>query len=118
MAICRAVLSFPQTLAATTCPCSTASWRSPVTANSRAMKTIATHACRRSSETRRDERRRDEELVRQRIHELAERRHVVVAAREVPGGSGRPSGGSGPSVRTRPGRAYPARLVHGRQTVE
>ena len=34
-----------------TSPCSIASWRRPVTANSRAMITIATHACRRSSET-------------------------------------------------------------------
>ena len=35
-----------------TSPCSIASWRRPVTANSRAMITIATHALTRSSETR------------------------------------------------------------------
>ena len=41
------VLSLPHTLAEMTWPCSTASMRRPVTANSRAMITIATHASRR-----------------------------------------------------------------------
>jgi len=51
IAICAVVLSLPHTLAPITCPCSTASRRSPVTANSRAMITIATHADSRSRET-------------------------------------------------------------------
>ena len=41
------VLSLPQTLAEMTWPCSMASMRRPVTANSREMITIATHASRR-----------------------------------------------------------------------
>ena len=45
------VFSFPSQLAEMTTPCSTATARSPVTASSRAMITIATQAARRPSET-------------------------------------------------------------------
>ena len=48
----KTVLILPQMLAGMTSPCSIASWRSPVTANSRAMITIATQALRRPSWTR------------------------------------------------------------------
>ncbi len=46
-----AVFSFPSQLAAITTPWSAATVRRPVTANSRAMITIATHAASRPSET-------------------------------------------------------------------
>ena len=49
--ICSPVFSFPIQLAAITTPRSAATLRSPVTASSRAMITIATQAARRSSET-------------------------------------------------------------------
>ena len=44
IATCATVLTLPQMLAGMTSPCSIASWRRPVTANSRAMITIATQA--------------------------------------------------------------------------
>src|SRR3954447_16169349 len=47
----KTVFSFPHRLAGMTSPCSIASWRRPVTANSRAMITIATQADTRLSET-------------------------------------------------------------------
>ena len=50
-AICSTVFTLPIQLAAITTPRSAAIARSPVTANSRAMITIATQACSRSSET-------------------------------------------------------------------
>src|SRR3954454_18628906 len=51
MATWATVLSLPQMLAGMTSPCSIASWRRPVTANSRAMMTIATQAETRLSDT-------------------------------------------------------------------
>ncbi len=51
-AICRQVLTFPNMLAAITTPAWVAPRRSTVTASSRAMITIATHAGRRPRETR------------------------------------------------------------------
>ena len=50
-ATCSAVFTFPSQLAEITTPCSTATARNPVTASSRAMITIAIHACSRSSAT-------------------------------------------------------------------
>jgi hypothetical protein len=50
-AICNPVFAFPSQLAEITTPRSAATERRPVTANSRAMITIATHAESRSSET-------------------------------------------------------------------
>ena len=50
-ATCRIVFTLPSQLAWITTPCSAATIRSPVTANSRAMITIAIHAASRSSET-------------------------------------------------------------------
>ena len=47
----RIVFTFPIQLAWITTPCSAATIRRPVTANSRAMITIAIHAASRSSET-------------------------------------------------------------------
>ena len=51
IATCVNVLSLPHTLAEITRPCSTANIRNPVTANSRAMITIATHASSRYNAT-------------------------------------------------------------------
>ena len=53
--------------------------RVTVTANSRAMITIATHAVEPVERHERDERRDDQQLVGDRVHQLAE---VVIALRE------------------------------------
>ena len=50
-AICRHVLTLPNMLAPITTPACVAPMRSTVTASSRVMITIATHAARRCSET-------------------------------------------------------------------
>ncbi len=49
---CSIVFTFPSQLAWITTPCSAATSRNPVTANSRAMITIAIQAASRSSDTR------------------------------------------------------------------
>ena len=51
MATCSTVLALPSMFAEMTTPCETAPMRIAVTANSRAMITIATHAASRLSET-------------------------------------------------------------------
>ena len=61
----------------------TAISRRPVTANSRAMITIATQVRKPVEADQRDQRRRDQQLVRQRVEQRADRRDVVPGARQV-----------------------------------
>ena len=82
-AICSTVFSLPIQLAAITTPRSAAIARSPVTAISRAMITIATQACRRFERDERDERGGDQQLVGERVHQLAEGGDRVARAGEI-----------------------------------
>ena len=82
-AICRHVLTLPNMLAGITTPACVAPIRSTVTASSRVMITIATHAAQPVQRHERDQRGDDQQLVRERVHQLAERRHRVARAREV-----------------------------------
>ena len=77
------VLTLPNMLAAITTPACVAPIRSTVTANSRAMITIATHAASRCSETSATSAAIDQQLVGERVHQLAEGRDRVARACEV-----------------------------------
>ena len=76
-ATCTIVFALPHQFAAMTTPCCVACMRVTVTANSRAMITIATQAASAVQRDERDERRDDQQLVGDRVHELAERRDRV-----------------------------------------
>ena len=71
------------TTAGITTPRSAATIRSTVTANSRAMITIATQGAIRSERHQRDQRRDDQQLVGERVHQLAEVRDAAARARDV-----------------------------------